>query len=246
MDEWSSELGINSPWMNVAGFAGFLPQNDISLSKPMGAFVTNPISAQPRSPARDRSVKPYAGGFLLHTGYPNAGLKRVLQEYASKWRRLPLPVWVHLLAEEGRELQQMVRTLEGVENVEAVELGLPPGLDDKEQVHLIASARGELPLFVCLPLDNLKPDVLEKLADLGASGLVISAPRGIMMKGRKAIHGRLYGPALHPQLLSALRDLRGYGLPVLAGCGIFSVEQGEAALDCGAAAVQVDGWCWKF
>lgn len=246
MDEWNSELGINSPWMNAAGFGGFLPQNDVSLPKTMGAFVTNPISAQPRSPARDRTVKPYAGGFLLHTGHPNAGLKRVLQEYAPKWRRLDLPVWVHLQAEEGHELQQMVRRLEGIENVEAIELGLPPGLDDKEQANLIASALGELSLLVCLPLDDLQPAVLEKLPGLGASGLVISAPRGIMMMGRKTIQGRLYGPALHPLMLSVLRDLRGYSLPVLAGCGIFSVEQGEAALDCGAAAVQVDGWCWKF
>jgi len=232
--------------MNAAGFGGFLPQHESACPAQMGAFVTNPVSLQPRSPARERAVQSFPGGFLLHTGHSNPGIKRVLKEYAPKWRTQPLPVWVHLLAEDAYELQQMVRMLEGIENVEALELGLPPGLEGRAQIDLIAAARGELPFTVCLPLDGLNPAVVEKLPDLGAAGLVLSAPHGIIMKKGKALRGRLYGPGLHPQLLAVLRGLRGYALPVLAGCGIYSMEQGDAALACGAAAVQVDGWCWKF
>jgi len=182
----------------------------------------------------------------MQTGHPNPGLKRVLQDYAPKWRNLSVPVWAHLLADQGRDLQQMARSFEGVENVAAIELGFAPGLSGREQVNLISDARGELPLFVCLALDDLNQSVLEKLPGLGAAGLVISAPRGAVVSRGRLVKGRLYGPALHPQLLAALCNLKGYGLPILAGCGVYSVEQGETALACGAVAVQIDGWYWKF
>lgn len=246
MDEWNSELGISSPWMNAAGFGGFLPMKTSHVAARMGAFVTNPISLLPRNPARGRHFLPHTGGFLMHTGHPNPGLRRVLQEFAPKWRNFSLPVWVHLLADQGRELRQMARSFEGVENVAAIELGFAPGLSGREQLDLAAYAVGELPLYICLALDDLNPSVLEKLPGLGAAGLVISAPYGMVFSRGRQVKGRLYGPALHPQLLAALSDLRGYGLPVLAGCGVYSLEQGQAALACGASAVQIDGWYWKF
>jgi dihydroorotate dehydrogenase len=246
MDEWNSELGVTSPWMNAAGFGGFMPMKTPHVAVRMGAFVTNPISLLPRNPARERHYLPYTGGFLMHTGYPNPGLRRVLQGFAPKWRSLSVPVWVHLLADQGRDLQQMARSFEGVENVAAIEIGFPPGLSTREQVNLVSDARGELPLFICLALDDLNPSVLEKLPGLGVTGLVVSAPRGAVIFHGRQVTGRLYGPALHPQLLAALSDLRGYELPVLAGCGVYSVEQGQAALACDAAGIQIDGWYWKF
>jgi len=68
----------------------------------------------------------------------------------------------------------------------------------------------------------------------------------MMLQDGKCRQGSLYGPALHPQLMAALHRLRGLNLPLIAGCGIFSIEHGEAALEAGAAALQVDAWMWKF
>jgi len=246
MDEWKTLLGLSSPWMNAAGFGGFLPHPEGGESLRMGAFVTNPVSLQPRSPAQNRILFPYAGGFLMHTGHPNPGLKAVLKTYAAKWKNQPLPVIVHLLVTSAFDCQQMVQELEGVENVAGIELGLPPHAGGKEQLEMIRAALGELPVWVCQPLDQLDFSRIEKMGDLGVAGVVIGAPRGSLVNAGRLVQGRLFGPALHPQLLAAICRLRNSGLPILAGCGIFSQTQGEEALKAGAAALQTDGWCWQF
>lgn len=241
-----NELGLSSPWMNTVGFGGFMPHNASGDLLSFGGFVTNPVSLLPRSPAGNRSVIEYPGGFLLHTGYPNPGLKRVIKTYAKKWERLTMPVWMHLLVSSTYDGQEMIAQLEGLENVAAVELGLPPEFSIIKQLELIEACMGELPVLVCLPLDGFERELVEKVAELGIAGVVVTAPRGVVLKDGKVIEGRLYGPGLHPQMMAALRRLNGIYIPIVAGCGIFSVDQGEAALSAGAAAVQVDGWHWQF
>lgn len=246
MDNHYFELGLNSPWMNASGFGGYLPQHTSDESVPMGGFVTNPISLLPRSPSLTRTIISYPGGFMLHTGSPNPGIKNVLKTYAKKWANLPVPLWVHLLAATPYEVQSMVRQLEETQCVSAVELGLPPETRDKNLYELIEAAMGELPFFICVPLDRADPSLIERIASLGADGVVISAPRGVMLQGGKCRSGRLYGPGLHPQMMAVLHRLRMLNLPLIAGCGIFSKEQGEAALEAGAAAVQLDAWMWEY
>lgn len=246
MDNHYYELGLNSPWMNATGFGGYLPQHNTEESITLGGFVTNPISLLPRSPSLTRNVLRYPGGFMLHTGSPNPGMKNVLKTYAKKWSNLAVPLWVHLLVTTPYEVQTMIQQLEETQCVSAIELGLAPDADAKSQTELIRSALGELPFFVCVPLDSADPAFIEKVAGLGADGVVISAPRGMMMQNGKCKQGRLYGPSLNPQMMAALHRLRGFNLPLIAGCGIFSKIQGEAALEAGAAAVQVDAWLWKF
>ncbi len=232
--------------MNASGFGGFLPQHNSEGTVPMGGFVTNPVSLLPRSPSLTRAVLPYPGGFMLHTGIPYPGMKAVLKAYAHKWTNLSLPLWIHLHAATPFEVQTMVRQLEETQSVSAVELGLPYDASPKSQFEMIEAAAGELPFFVCVPLDRAEPAMIEKIAGLGADGVVISAPRGMMLHYGKCRQGRLYGPGLHPQLMAALHHLRGLNIPLIAGCGIFSVEHGEAALKAGAVALQVDAWMWKF
>ncbi len=246
MPDSTRDLGLTSPWMNASGFMGYLPQRLENLPFPPGAFVTNPISLVGRDPAHNRGVIAYPGGFLLHTGHPNPGLKKVLRTYADKWRRLPLSVWLHLLVSTPYECEQMVREVEGIENVTALEIRLLPGMGVKKQLEIISSAAGELPVFLNLPMDEVNLTLIDRLPEIGGIGLVLSAPRGMIQQAGKMVQGRLFGPSLHPQMLTALHRLRGVDLPVVAGAGIFSLEQGEAALSAGASAVQVDGWCWKF
>lgn len=246
MTESISDLGLSSPWMNTAGFMGYLPVHEAAIGFSPAAFVTNPISLLARSPAQNRCVAAFQGGFLMHTGHPNPGFASVLKNYASRWRGLAMPVWAHLLGSTPHECQTMVKGLEEVENVAVIELGLPPECGLSRQLELIDAAMGELPLVVCLPLDEVNPGLVEKLGARGIAGVTISAPRGAIMRDHKLIYGRLFGPALHPLMMEALIRLRKTDVPILAGCGIFSIEDGEAALDAGAAAVQADGWCWQF
>ena len=67
-----------------------------------------------------------------------------------------------------------------------------------------------------------------------------------MLPGREArlVSGRLYGPAILPLALNAVRSLKKLGLPVIAGGGVFRKKDGEAMLSAGALAVQLDAVLW--
>src|SRR3972149_4838806 len=108
------DFALRLPLMNAAGFLGFAPdvRGPLNLER-LGVFITNPVSLEPRTPAHGTRWLAYPGGFLLHTGHPNPGLKAVLRRYAGRWRRSPLPVVVHLLTHRLEELAWMVRRLEG-------------------------------------------------------------------------------------------------------------------------------------
>src|SRR5688572_30418875 len=118
------DLYFSKPLINSAGSLGFAPdtRNGISLDS-FGAFVTNPISLRSRLPTAHPTVIEFLGGFLVHTGLPNPGFSNVIKKYSAKWNRADLPIIVNLMADRPEETQQMVRQLEYIENVMAVQLG---------------------------------------------------------------------------------------------------------------------------
>src|SRR5262245_19353484 len=125
------DLSFRTPLMNAAGTLGFAPDVRAAVDwDRFGAFVTNPVSWRPRVPTANPQIVHYAGGFLLHTGLPNPGFSAVLKKYAPRWADSKLPVIVNLMADRPEETAQMVRRLENVENVAAVELGFAPLLSD--------------------------------------------------------------------------------------------------------------------
>lgn len=243
MPESGWDLYLASPWMNAAGSLGYAPPPRWTLEPAPGAFVTHPISLRPRRPAEARALIPYPGGFLLHTGWPNPGFREVLHTFRTRWAQAELPVWVHLLGSSPADIDQMVRGLEGCENIAAVELSLPPHASPGEMLEMIAAGIGELPLVVSLPLDTPQ-HWWGRMVSAGVSAVTVAAPRGSLMVNGSLLSGRLYGPALLPQALRAVRSAAGVGLPVIAGCGVFSQGAGEALLRAGAWAVQVDALLW--
>jgi dihydroorotate dehydrogenase (NAD+) catalytic subunit len=243
---YRQELELASPWINATGTLGFAPPQRWMLPEPMGAFVTNPVSLLPRTPAGDRTLAAYPGGYLLHSGHPNPGLNRVLKLYAERWAQSTTAVWVHLLATHPAEMQKMVQRLEGVEGVMAVEIGLPPGVRDAQAMAYVEAAYGELPLIVNLPLTAAEEPWLKELPSLGVSAISLGAPRGMLADGNgRQVSGRLYGPGLLPQSLSAVNAVRRLGVQVIAGAGIFRPHDGQALLAAGAYAVQLDGVLWR-
>ena len=240
------DLYLTSPWMNAAGTMGFAPPARWPLPESMGAFVTNPISLSARLPASDRDAVPFPGGFLLHTGYPNPGINRILKRYATRWAQSSLPVWVHLLANNPSEVHLMVRRLEGVEGVMALEMGLPPRITAQEIHEFIQAAYGELPLVISLPLTAAGEPWIASLARWGVSAVTLSAPRGLIMnENGKLVSGRLFGPAFLPITLAAVHTIRRLGLRVIAGPGIFRPQDARVIQDAGAFAIQLDGALWR-
>jgi dihydroorotate dehydrogenase (NAD+) catalytic subunit len=214
--------------------------------KMLGAVVTNPVGQGKRTPANDRGLLPFPGGALLHSGLANPGLNRILGKYRERWAQSSLPVWVHLISSNPGELQAMVRRLEGCEGVGAIELGLAPDLRPDEILALTEAAYGELPLVLHLPLTAAGEGWLSQLSALAISAISLGAPRGVLPNSSgNAVTGRLYGPALLPQTLNAVRALRHLGIPLIAGPGIYSRAAAQTVLNAGAIAIQLDTVLWK-
>lgn len=246
------ELSLDSPLMNAAGVLGFSPdpKSPVEVSR-FGAFVTNPVSLQPRSPARGKRYLPFPGGFLIHTGYPNPGLSGVLRQHGRRWANSPVPVIVHLLAADPASLRRMVERLEGLDGVAGVEVGLPPDVHPDAAGELALAATGELAVIVRVPFERCT-ELGGVVAGAAINAISLGAPRGMLpapgpsSSGEvEGVRGRLYGPAMFPQCLEAVKILAELGLPVIGAGGVYDQRDFEAMLSAGALAVQLDAVLWR-
>ncbi len=241
------DLEISPPLMNAAGSLGFVPESSgpIDLAQ-LGAFITNPISYQKRTPARRRTCQPYPGGYLLHSGYPNPGLRAAIRRYAVRWARSPIPIIVHLLAENVESISRMVPHLEELEGVMGIELGLPPAVDLQSAQELVQAALGELPLIVRLPVEKAGI-YAQSLSNSSISAISLGPPRGALYDSQgQSVRGRLYGPAIFPQTLASIQEASSGGVPVIAAGGVYKQLQVEALIEAGAIAVQLDAVLWSL
>lgn len=241
------DLEISPPLMNAAGSLGFVPESSgpVDLAQ-LGAFITNPISFQKRTPARKRTCQPYPGGYLLHSGYPNPGLRAAIRRYAARWARSPIPIIVHLLAENIEGVSRMVPLLEEIEGVMGIELGLPPAVDLQSAQELVQAALGELPLIVRLPVEKAGM-YAQSLANSQITAISLGPPRGALYDSQgQSVRGRLYGPSVFPQTLASVQEAISAGVPVIAAGGVYKQRQVEALIEAGAIAVQLDAVLWSL
>ncbi len=242
-----SSLFFSHPVMNAAGMLGFSPEPRLhGESGAMGAFLTNPISLLSRTPAHGVRYLPFPGGFLLHTGFPNPGLEAVLRRHVPRWERSSIPVIVHLLGQGIDELASMALRLEGVPGVMGLELGFPKDADGELVKVFVEAACGELPVIARLPVNQAVALAPVALA-AGATAVSLGAPRGVLpLPGGRLLEGRLYGPALFPQALAAVRSLAQAGIPGIGAGGVYTHDQVQTMLAAGALAVQLDAVLWRI
>lgn len=244
------DLTFAPPLMNAAGSLGFLPNPDspVELSS-LGAFITNPISLRPRSPARISQLLDFPGGFLMHSGYPNPGLRSVLWHYSASWARMPIPIIVHILGEDSDRVSEMVTRLEGTAGVMGIEIGLPPKAGPDTALALARAAARELPVIMRLPLDRAAALAYALTSLLGKpflAALSLGPPRGVLPGLDKGhIQGRMYGPAVFPLALAAVHAVAETGWPIIGGGGVYTTLQVKAMLAAGAMAVQLDAVLWR-
>lgn len=232
--------------MNAAGVLGFGPdaRGPVDLAR-LGAFVTNPISLEPHTPAAGTRCLTFPGGFLLHTGYPNPGIHTALRDWRVRWGRASLPVLVHLLAKGVDDTAYMVQRLEAVEGVAGVELGIPPDASFELARAMVQAAQGELPLVVRLPLERAM-ELAHAVLEAGLAVVSLGPPRGALPdRSGSLVHGRLYGPGVLPIALAAVRNLVQMGLTVIGAGGIYSLQDADSMLAAGAHAVQLDAVLWR-
>ena len=241
------DLVIDPPWTNAAGTLGFSTEAGslIDLSR-LGAFISNPISLHRRRPAGGTRTVATPGGFLLHTGLPNPGLRTIINRHRHPWAGLPCPLILHLISREPDELTRMAEMLELVDEVAAIELGLEED-DPGNTARLVgATAARELPILARLPF-GARPATAEAALEAGAAGISFGPPRGAI-PGPKGIslQGRLYGPAVLPLALVALATMVDAGLsaPIMVSGGVYRRSDLEAMFDAGASGVQLDSVLW--
>lgn len=243
---FKQDLNLRTPLMNAAGMLGFSPnrRGPVDLNH-LGAFVTNPVSLARRKPAENRVMLPFTGGFLLHTGLPNPGLRAVIQRSAQRWSEASLPVLVHILVASPEEAARMVAHLEGLDNVAGIELGFEPRVTAEKALALVQAALGELPVIACLPAEHAG-ELAQALAGSGVSAFSLAAPRGSLPgSDGRLVSGRLYGPALLPRALAAVQEAAQAGLPIIGSGGVYSPHDAAAMQAAGAAAVQLDAVLWR-
>ena len=241
------DLEISPPLMNAAGSLGFAPEPKGAVNlEHLGAFITNPISYQRRTPARTRTSLQYPGGFLLHSGYPNPGLRTAVRRYAASWARSSLPIIVHLLADSIDHVARMVPPLEELEGVMGIELGLPPDVDAGLASEMVQAAAGELPLIVRVPMERAGA-IVKAVAATPLTAISLAPPRGALLnKQGQRVRGRFFGTAVYPLALASVLELVEYGTPVIAGGGVYDPDQVDACLEAGAIGVQLDAVLWSL
>jgi dihydroorotate dehydrogenase len=228
---------------------GFAPDPRKSLSFDLlGAFVTNPISLLPRSPALTRCSIPYLGGVLLHSGFPNPGLAKIIGKYSRQWGISSIPIILHLMVSDDLEMEKILRILEPVEGVTGLELSFEPGCEPQKIARLLQVALTEWPIIAQLSIEQLQI-ILPLIQKDELSAVSISPKRGKLsvrnMAGEnQLVSGRLYGDSLYAQAVADLELAITYKIPVIASGGVTSLVQVEQLLQLGAYAVQIDTVLW--
>ena len=157
-----------------------------------------------------------------------------------------MPVWVHIIPSVPAEAAEMVRELEDIEGIRAIEVGVEPGGDPGAALEILAASVGERPLIAALPLTVVGQPWLQRLPGLGVSAVTLTAPRGSLPgETGRPVSGRLYGPGLMPFILAGVIALHDLNLTVIAGAGVYRRADAEALLHAGAAAVQLDTVLWR-
>lgn len=242
-------LTIETPVMPAAGTMGFgdLYRDLVDFEK-LGAFVTNPVTSNPWSPATGTRVIPLDAGVLMHTGLPNPGLSKIISKYRGLWRALPLPVILHLVGTTVEDVRRCANQIDHEDSIDALELGLNDDISEYDAERLVRAAvdNTDKPVLVRLPFTDTER-LGEAADDGGAAAVVVcSAPRGTARDpAGRLVSGRVYGPLMKPLILRLVGQMaRRLQVPVIGAGGIHSPDDARDFIDAGARAVQVDSATW--
>jgi dihydroorotate dehydrogenase len=154
-------------------------------------------------------------------------------------------VIVHLLGDSPENMAPMIVRLEEIENVMAVEVGLPTEIEASEASEVVVASAGELPLIIRLPLARAE-ELGRFVSDAGVMAVSLGPPRGALPDAQaNIVYGRHYGPAVFPQALRVVSELVKMGIQVIGAGGVYRAEQADAMLSAGATGVQLDTVLWR-
>jgi dihydroorotate dehydrogenase (NAD+) catalytic subunit len=243
-------LQVESPVMPAAGTMGFGDSySGLIKFEKLGAFVTNPVTYTPWSPASGTRVVHLDSGLLIHTGLPNPGISKLMSKYRDLWNNFAMPVIMHVVGTSAEHVRKCASRIDAEHAVDALELGLNDDIPWKEADQMIRGAVGntDKPVLVRVPFTEAL--TLADAADQAGAGAVVvcAPPRGSArdpLTGR-LVTGRVYGPIVKSMVLRLVEQAAGKLEAPVIGCGgIHSEADARDYIEAGAKAVQVDTLTW--
>lgn len=247
------EFYLSKPLLNAPGFLGFAPNprtlEVMTRFEPwggFGAFVTDPISWRPRSAALDAFLVEQDGQVILRNGWPNRGFRSVVKAIAHKWEHAPLPIIPSILEIDPLQALVMIRELEGVENLAAVNLmpHLTTITDVNAWLGAIPRFNAELPIMITLPV-GLISFYGGTFVAAGIAAIAPTAPHGSIERDGKLTSGRLYGPVHFPAALALARECAVSNIPLVAAGGVDTEEKLRQLREEGVVATFIDMPLWQ-
>ena len=243
-------LTLASPLLAGSGAVGYADAWPPGVTATMfGALITPPVSWRPRRGHPPGRLAETPAGFILATGDHNPGFRRVMDDHAQDWRRLPVPIIMALAGSAVDDWDRIAAHLEDEPAVAGLELHVAEGVRPVDVANWVGAVRRAttLPLLVKLPavqaLAFAPPAV-----HAGADALVIGAPplaAALTLAGAR-IEAPLGGPAAFPFTLRAVAAVAGLGLhaPIIAAGGVCRLADAELCFAAGAVAVQTRSLLW--
>jgi len=254
-------LVLANPILVASGTFGYgIEYGDVVEVDRLGAICCKGTTLKPRIGNIPPRVTETPGGMLNSIGLQNPGVDAVVEKYAETWTGWKTRVIVNVAGESVADYVEVVRRLDGVPGVAAIELniscpnvgrgGLQFAIDAGAAGEVTAAVRRatDLPLLVKLSpnVADVRP-IARAIADAGAdaltaintlSGIAVSPSRSKPLLGN--IYGGLSGPAIKPVALRIVYEVsQVVDIPVVAIGGVTELADVLDFLAVGAVAVQV-------
>lgn len=255
-------MRMPNPVMLASGIIGYGPEyaQPAVLSR-MGAIVLKSTTLAPRAGNEPGArVVETPAGMLNSIGLENPGLEALLEEKLPEARKLGVNLVVSLAGQTEEEFEELVRRLEGVPGIAALELniscpnvkrgGMAFGLEPQVAGSLVGRLRRVTgrPLIPKLtPNAADLPAVARACEEAGADGVALIntiAGMAIDINSRRpklgANFGGLSGPAIKPAaVLRVYQVAQAVRVPVVGMGGIWDAADALEFLIAGASAVEV-------
>ena len=254
-------LILANPILVASGTFGYgIEYGDVVDVERLGAICCKGTTLRPRIGNPTPRVSETPGGMLNSIGLQNPGVDAVIERYAPLWVTWRTPVIVNVAGESIADYVEVVRRLDGVPGVAAIELniscpnvgrgGLQFAIDESAAAAVTAAVRRatDLPLLVKLSpnVADVRP-IARAIAAAGAdaltaintvSGIAVAADRRRPLLGN--VFGGVSGPAVKPVALRVVYEVRQVvDIPIVAIGGVTALADVLDFLAVGAVAVQV-------
>ena len=252
-------IKLKNPVLVASGTFGYGDElTDLVEVSKLGAIITKTVTLSPKAGNPPPRLAETASGLLNTIGLQNLGVKNFLKEKWDSLKGLGVPVIVSIAGETAQEYIDVVKMLNDVSGISAIELNLScPNLkkriicQDSALVEEIVSGTSKLsrvPVIAKLSaqVENLvELCVLCEKSGAKALSLVNTFPgMAIDIITRKpklsTVTGGLSGPAVKPLALKCVWDVYGkVGVPIIGGGGISSGDDAVEFFLAGASAVSI-------